>query len=174
MTVRGSKTVFQNAFIVNDLEEGIAHWVRHMGIGPFIILDNIDLADATYRGQPTELKMHAALAMSGDLQMELIQPLHSHASVYRDFYPDGQEGFHHIGVLTDDVDRDVETYTRLGHEVVATGGARDGTHIAYVDTWSAANCLVELINADQGFMEMTRMLGDAARNWDGKTLTITL
>lgn len=173
MIGNGSTVVFQNAFIVNDIEEAISRWVRTMGIGPFVVLENISMANAFYRGQPTTMKLHAALAASGDIQMELIQPLHDHPSVYRDFYPTGKEGFHHIGVLTDDVARDVEAYRKLGHDVIASGGNPDSTHIAYVDTWDASRCLVELIHADDSYMQMTRMLQDAARSWDGKTSTIT-
>jgi hypothetical protein len=94
-----STRIFQTAFIVNDLEESCAKWARTMGIGPFTLLENIDLPNIIYRGEPGELNLSAALAASGDLQVELIQPHHDHPSVYRDYYPTGQEGYHHIGVF---------------------------------------------------------------------------
>ncbi len=169
---RKSTVVFQNAFIVNDIEAAVARWVRTMGIGPWVMLENISMANAFYKGQPTTMKLHAALAASGGIQMELIQPLHDHPSVYRDYFPPGKEGFHHIGVLTDDVARDVAMYAELGHGVVASGGNPDQTHIAYVDTWNTGHCLVELIHADDGYRQMSRMLEDAARTWDGKTITV--
>ncbi|MGE0667894.1 MAG: VOC family protein [Sphingomonadales bacterium] len=169
---RNSTVVFQNAFIVNDIEAAVARWVRTMGIGPWVMLENISMANAMYKGQPTTMKLHAALAASGSIQMELIQPLHDHASVYRDYFPPGREGFHHIGVLTDDVARDVATYRKLGHGVVASGGNPDQTHIAYVDTWETGHCLVELIHADDNYKQMTRMLEEAAHAWDGTTMTV--
>jgi methylmalonyl-CoA/ethylmalonyl-CoA epimerase len=169
----GTRTVvFQNAFIVDDIEAAVARWVRSMGIGPWVMLENISMPNATYRGQPTTMPLHAALASSGELQMELIQPLHDHPSVYRDYYPRGTEGFHHIGVLTDDVPGEIERYRALGHGVVATGGNPDATHIAYLDTWEASRCLVELIHADANYKRLTAMLRDAARTWDGKTPTV--
>jgi hypothetical protein len=172
MTNRKSTVVFQNAFIVNDIEAAVARWVRTMGVGPWVMLENISMANAFYKGQPTTMKLHAALAASGGIQMELIQPLHDHPSVYRDYFPTGKEGFHHIGVLTDDVQRDVEMYRALGHEVIASGGNPDSTHIAYVDTWNTGHCIVELIHADDAYLKMSRMLEDAARTWDGKTMTV--
>jgi hypothetical protein len=75
-------------------------------------------------------------------------------------------------VLTDDVQRDVEMYQALGHEVIASGGNPDSTHIAYVDTWNTGHCIVELIHADNAYLKMSRMLEDAARSWDGKTMTV--
>jgi methylmalonyl-CoA/ethylmalonyl-CoA epimerase len=172
MTNRKSTVVFQNAFIVNDIEAAVARWARTMGVGPWVMLENISMPNAFYKGQPTTMKLHAALAASGGIQMELIQPLHDHPSVYRDYFPAGKEGFHHIGVLTDDVAREVEIYGRLGHGVIASGGNPDTTHIAYVDTWDAGQCIVELIHADDSYIQMSRMLEDAARKWDGKTLTV--
>jgi hypothetical protein len=56
--------------------------------------------------------------------------------------------------------------------VIASGGNPDTTHIAYVDTWDAGQCIVELIHADDNYIQMSRMLEDAARKWDGKTLTV--
>ena len=167
-----STTIFQNAFIVNDLEEGVNRWARTMGIGPFILLENIDLPNILYRGQPGELKLSAALAASGNIQVELIQPLHDHPSVYRDFYPTGQEGFHHMGVLTNDLAASIADYEARGHGTICSGGDPEGTEIAYMDTWADAHCLTELIRPADSYMDMNAMLQDAARNWDGVTATL--
>ncbi len=164
-----STTIFQNAFIVNDLEAACERWARTMGIGPFILLENIDLPNIVYRGAPGELKLSAALAASADLQVELIQPLHDTPSVYRDFYKTGEEGFHHMGVLTDNLAADIADYESRGHMVICSGGDPEGTEIAYMDTWDDARCLVELIRPADSYMDMTQMLKDAAAAWDGKT-----
>ena len=164
--------IFQNAFIVNDLEEACAKWARSMGIGPFISLGELDLPNIRYRVEPGELKLKAALAASGDIQVEMIQPLHDHPSVYRDYYPTGQEGFHHIGVLTDDLAASIAQYEALGHGIVCSGGDPAGTEIAYMDTWGAAHCLTELIRPADSYLDMTKMLQVEAANWDGKTVFI--
>ena len=170
----GNTVIFQNAFIVNDLEVGIDRWVKAMGVGPFIVLDNIDLPNIVYRGEPGELKLRAALAASGNMQVEMIQPLHDHPSVYRDYYPTGQEGFHHIGVLTDDLAASVANYESRGHATVCSGGDPAGTEIAYMDTWDAAHCLTELIRPADSYLEMNKMLQDAAAKWDGVQQTVSM
>ena len=167
-----STKIFQNAFIVNDLEKSCARWAKTMGIGPFTLLEDISLPNILYRGQPGELKLSAALAASGNIQLELIQPHHDHPSVYRDYYPTGSEGFHHIGVLTDDLQASIAEYEARGNGVVCSGGDPEGTEIAYMDTWDDGFCLTELIRPADSYMEMSRMLEDAARNWDGKTVII--
>jgi methylmalonyl-CoA/ethylmalonyl-CoA epimerase len=164
-----STTIFQNAFIVNDLEASCEKWARTMGIGPFTLLENISLPNIIYRGTPGELHLSAALAASGDLQVELIQPHHDHPSVYRDFYPTGQEGFHHMGVLTDDLAASIADFEARGHSTICSGGDPEGTEIAYMDTWADALCLTELIRPADSYMDMSRMLQDEAQNWDGVT-----
>ncbi|MBW0100997.1 VOC family protein [Pseudonocardia sp. KRD-291] len=46
----------------------------------------------------------AALAQVGGTHVELIQQLCDGPSVYRDAFPDGVGGFHHVAVLVPDVD----------------------------------------------------------------------
>lgn len=167
-----STRIFQTAFIVNDLEESCAKWARTMGIGPFTLLENIDLPNIIYRGEPGELKLSAALAASGDLQVELIQPHHDQPSVYRDYYSTGQEGYHHIGVLTDDLAASIADFAAKGIGIVCSGGDPEGTEIAYMDTWDDANCLTELIRPAESYMEMSRMLQVEAENWDGQQVTL--
>lgn len=163
------RPVFQNAFVVNDIEASIRKWVRTMGVGPFVLLENLHIPGTTYRGGPTEFRLHAALAASGDVQIELIQPLYDGPSIYRDFFKPGEEGFHHIGLLTDDIARDIDIYTRQGHALVTRGGNAGGTQFAYLDTWAASQCCVELIQADAGYMQMHAAMKEAAAGWDRKT-----
>ena len=169
---RNSTTIFQNAFIVNDLEAACARWAQTMGVGPFILLEEIELPNIIYRGNPGELKLSAALADNGNIQVELIQPLHDHPSVYRDFYPTGKQGFHHMGVLTNDLAASIAEYEARGHGTICSGGDPEGTEIAYMDTWDDAQCLTELIRPADSYMEMNEMLQAAARDWDGVTPTL--
>ena len=60
------RTVFQNAWVVDDLEAACMKWVREMGIGPFFISDYDNVfEDMTYRGEPAPLNMTVALAQAG-------------------------------------------------------------------------------------------------------------
>ena len=42
MTLPSDRTVFQHAWVVDDLEAAVQHWATTMGIGPFFLLDHSD------------------------------------------------------------------------------------------------------------------------------------
>ena len=57
-----SNTLTQNAYVVRDIKKSMQQWHDVFGIGPFILLPNIPLTQVTYRGQPAELEISAAIA----------------------------------------------------------------------------------------------------------------
>ena len=127
------RTVVQNAYVVEDLDAAMARWTTVFGAGPFFANRDIRIDDARYRGEPTRLRFAGAIAQAGDVQIELIQQLDDSPSCYRDLYPAGSEGFHHIAVFVDDLDADIARYEALGAPVAFSGVSR-GMRFAYVDT----------------------------------------
>jgi hypothetical protein len=98
MLPRGTNFV-QNAWVVPDLEQAIEKWVA-MGVGPFYVLGR-DYPDAIYRGQSVPLSFRAGLAQAGAIQIELIQQTSPGPSAYRDVVAEGETGFHHVCMITD-------------------------------------------------------------------------
>jgi hypothetical protein len=91
------RSVFQNAWVVDDLNAAMGRWVDEMGVGPFFVAEHgPQLTELQYRGQPSELSMRVALAQAGPVQIELIQPTTNNACAYRDSVPPGTVGFHHV------------------------------------------------------------------------------
>ena len=75
----------QAAFIVDDVEAAALRWVRTTGIGPFLHVPHIQLAEYDYRGERRSgLDFSVALAQSGGVQIELIQQHCDNPSAYRD------------------------------------------------------------------------------------------
>ena len=65
MTLPTDRTVFQHAWVVDDLEAAVERWATTMGIGPFFLRDHSDdLVDTMYRGEPASLSMRRALAQA--------------------------------------------------------------------------------------------------------------
>ena len=102
------RAIFQNAWVVTDLEESCMKWVNEMGIGPFFINDYPygTFDEVTYRGEKSDLSMRVAIAQAGNIQIELIEPI-SPKCAYRDSVPAGTTGFHHMCVWTHDFDSDL-------------------------------------------------------------------
>ena len=126
-------------------------WMDTMGIGPFFLLPHIPLTDVTYRGGAIDLDMSAAVALSGNVQIELIEQHNSGPSAYRDVVPEGEEGFHHMCIYPDDYDKTMADYEARGMPVAMSGRvASSGMRFCYVDARSNLNCMMELVDNPGG------------------------
>ncbi len=160
------RTVFQNAWVVDDLESACMKWVREMGVGPFFVTEYDGVfEDMTYRGEPAPLNMAVALAQAGNVQIELIQPRVERCA-YRDSVPAGQMGFHHMCVWTHDIEADTAYFDALGYAAANAGRVGD-THFAYFDTRPLMGCMLEVVTQNEGIVARFAQIADAARNWDG-------
>ncbi len=161
------RTVFQNAWVVDDVEAACMKWVNEMGVGPFYVTEYTDeFTDLTYRGQPAELSMFVAIAQAGPVQIEIIQPKVERCA-YRDSVPAGTDGFHHICVWTHDIDADSAYFESLGYPTANRGRAGDIV-FAYYDTRPLMNCMLEVVTQSDSIVERFAMIAAAAENWDGK------
>jgi 4-hydroxyphenylpyruvate dioxygenase-like putative hemolysin len=163
--------IMQNAFVVPDLEAAIDHWTRVMHVGPFYIFEHIPYAEILFRGQQTKIDMSAAIAYSGEIQIELIHQYDDAASIYSEFTRSGRSGMQHMGVMTDSVDRDLEGLARDGIEAVQQGRTAWGARFAYVGTdsqpGSHPGAMIELIERGPAINGAFKVIHDAAQTWDG-------
>lgn len=169
MTRPSHNKVTQNAWVVRDIEAAAKQWSRTMGIGPFFLGNyTSDLFEGMrYRGEPGALNMKTAIAFSGDLQIELIQPMDDGPSAYRDVYPAGSEGFHHMCFWSDDIDADLACYAAAGSPTVNVGRMRGGPRFAYVDTRASMGCMVELLEPHEHVIALFAGWQKRAEKWDG-------
>jgi hypothetical protein len=63
-----------NGYVVCDIEAAMNHWIKVMGVGPWFYIEDVKTDWFRHRGQESDAKMSIALANSGGLQIELIQP----------------------------------------------------------------------------------------------------
>ena len=166
--LRLQSAAFQNAWVVDDLEAACTTWVKQLGVGPFFITDYAPGAfhSVTYLGAPSELAMRIGIAQAGPLQIELIQPI-TEQSAYRMSVPAGSgQGFHHIGIWTENFDQDLADLNGLGYETINAGRTRS-TDFAYVDARPLLGCMLEIVTktplAERRFSE----IATAAEDWQG-------
>lgn len=163
------RNAFQNAWVVNDLEAAMHRWINFYGIGPFYVLDHLDLNGTLYRGKPSELELSVGLAQAGSVQIELIFQHSKGPSVYRDMVPEGETAFHHVCFYTNDFKADQDYYERAGYATAMEGGAPDGSvKFGYFDTRKDFNVFTEVISAHPGVLARNAMVTEASLNWDGK------
>lgn len=164
--MRGTE-YFQSAWVVESLDEAMAYWTKICGVGPFYVIPDCAIENYAYRGQSGgALRFSGALAQAGPIQIELIQQHGDDPSAYRDVYPAGTGGFHHVCAFAKDYDADVERYRSAGASVAHSGQFGD-MRFCYLDTRSAMGCMTELIEDRQSIRDMFAVVANAAVNWDG-------
>lgn len=163
------KHFMQAAFIVDDVEAAAMRWVKTTGIGPFLHVPHIELAEYSWRGEKRSgLDFSVALAQSGGIQIELIQQHCGSPSAYRDTVARGAQGFHHLAIYCEDYDAAYAHYRDQGF-VASVDGTFGPLRFSYIDTSAAIGCMVELVEQHESQSDFFRRVAAAADGWDGVT-----
>ena len=105
----------QVCWLVPDLEAAIDTWATTAGVGPFFWFDGVPFEDGRHRGVPAEYPPStAAIAYSGDVQIELVCQENDAPGVFRDVFPLGEHGLHHLARICHDyeAERDAVRWRR--------------------------------------------------------------
>lgn len=136
-------SLFQEAYLVADLDESIARWNTLFGAGPFVVAPHHQTDRFDYRGTTHQADVSYAFGYLGDTMIQFIVQHDDTPSIYRDMYPAGQYGFHHVGVLVHDFDAEFTRLESLGFEC-ATRLYADGVDAAYFDTREVTGGFTEI------------------------------
>jgi catechol 2,3-dioxygenase-like lactoylglutathione lyase family enzyme len=159
----------QNGYVVRDIEAALRHWTEVLGVGPFYYFERVPVERFLYRGAPSPLEVSIALANSGDLQIELIQPRNDAPSMYRDFLAAGHEGLQHVAYWTESLDEALARVAKAGIGIAQSGeiGGPDGRFV-YLDTETHPGSVIELSEMNGSKGRFFARLAEHARNWDGE------
>lgn len=159
--------IMQMAYVVADIREAMQHWITHLRVGPWFLLEHFTGEHPVYRGRESRADVAIAMSFAGHMNIELIQPNDAHPSVYRELIDTRGYGFHHWGVASADIDGDIERYARVGMEVAFRAGVPTGGDVAYLDTHGAMPGFVELISTNPAMERVFSRFYGAALSWDG-------
>jgi len=159
--------VIQMAYVVEDIDRAINHWVDDLKVGPWFLLDHFTGIDPVYRGAPSLADVRIAMAFAGHMQIELIQPNDEHPSVYRETIEQRGHGFHHVGLGCADVQAGIEAYRARGYSLAFEAGVPTGGNVAYLQADPADASFIELIPATPGMDETFTRFWRASVGWDG-------
>ena len=143
MTTLGTYPLFQQAYLVNDLETSIRQWSSLFGAGPFVLTHHHKTERFTYRGTNQEADVSYAFGYLGDTMIQFIQQHDDTPSIYREMYNKGEEGFHHVGVLVHDWAAERQRLLDMGFEIACELWA-DNVNAAYFDTRRVNGCFTEI------------------------------
>lgn len=159
----------QNGYVVRDIHAAMAHWIDVIGVGPWYYFERVKTDYFRHRGVDSDMQMSVALANTGDLQIELIQPTNDAPSMYKEFLDAGHEGLQHVAYWPADFqatyDRALAAGLKVGHE--GQIGGPQGRFVYFDATGSHPGAVVELSDTSGGKGEFFKRIHKAAADWDG-------
>ncbi|MGB1940333.1 MAG: VOC family protein [Pseudomonadales bacterium] len=135
--------VFQYAYYVEDLEQAALSFASVLGAGPFFLARHHRTDQFSYRGQSVEADVSYAFGYAGEAQIQLIEQHDETPSIYRDMYPEGCFGLHHVAKLVPDYEAAKASLYAQGFEMACELFA-DGVWAGYFDTRSQLHCFTEI------------------------------
>ncbi|HPS93014.1 MAG TPA: VOC family protein [Deltaproteobacteria bacterium] len=140
--------VTQIGMVVPDLMEGVRFYREFLNI-PRWYHTVITECRYSYRGRPIDIGLDIAVGYSGKTQVELIQVKGSDDNIYAAHPGEAGFGFHHFGVVVDDLQKAKSTMKDRGFAPLQEGTLKyaggGATKVAYLDTVDRAGLILELI-----------------------------
>jgi len=164
--------ICQNAFVVTDIDAAIKYWTETMRVGPFFRFPKIEFAEGDYRGKPHKADFDAAIAYSGDLQIELIKP--NGPSIFKEFQDAGRQGVHHFAVFASDMSAACRKIESLGGARIQGGSFSDGSSIAYFEIGGPEPSILEIAYLKAGPQALFDAIKAAGAGWDGVSKVMSL
>jgi methylmalonyl-CoA/ethylmalonyl-CoA epimerase len=134
--------LFQQAYVVADLERAQQAMRDSLGCGEFVNLPATDL-DYELRGKQVSCALALGFARSGNMQIELLQPLRGEG-LHVEFLETNGPGAHHLGFLVEGLEAVVALGEELGFPKLM-GGQFGSLGFCYLDTFDALGVYVELV-----------------------------
>lgn len=159
--------IAQIGYVVRDIDAAMDDWLKH-GVGPWFYVDRVQTDYFRYRGVDSDMQMSVALANSGDVQLELIQPRNDAPSMYKDFLESGQEGMQHIAYWSSDYQSLLDRALRDGYTIGQEGsiGGEKG-RFAYLDTETTQGTVIEISDISGPKGQFFQYIREVAATWDG-------
>ena len=162
--------VVQIAYFVPDAEQAALDLARSAAgaAGPFFLVRNIELAWGERRGKPCKFVHSSAYGQCGGVMLEFVQQEDDGPSPFRDLYPSGRQGIHHVATMIDSLPDAINHYESLGCPLAARACTKTGTEFAFVDTVDRLGHMVELYEKTAALASFYQMVEAASVDWDGQ------
>lgn len=166
-SIKALGDIIQLAYLPEDFDAALRYWTETVGVGPFFLMENIQLGEMRYRGQPTDAVFSIAIAYWGDIQIELIRAENDAPSIYSGDYA-VKDRMHHICIFVESIEEARRVCAEAGAEVLVEGKVGDSGEVIYVDAGGGPGHVIELLQPMAGSEGLFAMIKDAGRDWDGK------
>jgi methylmalonyl-CoA/ethylmalonyl-CoA epimerase len=164
--------VVQMAYVSRDLEASTEFWTGVIGAGPFFFSDVLAPTQQIYRGAPAAVRFKIAVGYSGDMQIEVVQPLDDSPSIFTEIMVPKNStpvagSFHHIQLAHQGYDAAYAGLLAAGatkcFDAVAPGVGR----ICFLDARRLMGCFVELVETTPTLLAARAKMHEIHQVWDG-------
>lgn len=114
--------ICQIAQVTLNLKKSMEHLYNDFGIGPWDVYEYgpHNIRESMYRGKPNLQRYSLAVAWSGEIQYELMQPIDGY-SIYNEFLEKHGEGFQHMKIYHKNCAKALIEYKNKGYDVIQSG-----------------------------------------------------
>ncbi|MEO0030426.1 MAG: hypothetical protein RIS94_184 [Pseudomonadota bacterium] len=159
--------VRQIAYFVPDAVAAAQAHSARFGSGPYFVAEHIPLSLSLHRGTPAELDHTSAYGQWGEIMVEFVQQNNAGPSVFRDLFPDGRQGMHHVALIVDDLPAAMARYEVAGHPCALYAEVSPGVGFAMMDCVADLGHFVELYEPTPALLGVYELVRNAARDWNG-------
>jgi len=144
----------QICVVTRDLQRTMEGLVR-AGIGPWSVYtfgpDTCE--DLMYRGRPAKYSMRLALAYSGSMMWEIVQPL-TGPNIYEEFLEKHGEGVHHVAFTLNGIswEEQLAAFEAHGYPLIQSGAFQGKVRYAYFETEDDTTTTFEIFEVPEDFV----------------------
>lgn len=145
MSLLGTNTVTQIAFVTRDIEAAAAKWAAVLGVEPSgtIVTGPLPETHASYLGEPMDARAKLCFLNAGQVQIELIEP-DGKPSTWQKHLEEHGEGVHHIAFGVKDMPSVVSQLADAGYPEIQRGDYEGGCY-SYIDAVKELGIQLELL-----------------------------
>ena len=154
-------------YVVEDIEEAVASWVRLTGAGPFLLLDHLRFDSVEHRGRHATFEHSAAFGQYGPIAVEL-QQIHVSAppSLTEAIVPGRPPVINHVAVISATPEEDSAALTAAGHPLFLHARAGE-VEVRFHDTKAVLGQAIEIHRRSEFIEGFFADVAALARGWDG-------
>lgn len=160
----------QVAYFVPDVVAAARRHSALFGSGPYYVAEHIPLTLSEHRGRRAELDHSSAYGQWGEVMIEFVQQNNDGPSVFRDLFADGQQGFHHVALIVDDLRATMSDFNAAGCDTGWYAEVAPGVGFAMMDCMREYGHFVELYEPTPVLLGVYDLVRSAAEGFDGTNL----
>jgi hypothetical protein len=160
--------VCQIAYIVEDIHVAMERFTKTLHVGPWFLMQSVQINNATYRGKATEFTGSLAAGNAGHVMIELIHQSNDAPSVFTEVIHTRGYGLHHQGIAVRNYDEQMAAYKALDYELAFYSETDLPNRNAYMDTHGEFPFFIEVIEATESLEAIFTGVYQASVDWNGK------